>query len=169
MKKQVILRGLFGAPIGLFITTAIAIGISYSVGNGNFYPVAPALAEHCGSELNAVFFQTVMSLLYGAVFGGASAIWEMERWSLLRQTVTHLDAAQLGRLSGVLWAVPCHLRRYLALDLAPHSQTSETHQSVALKQNRTGRIVCPLLFPVLMLNEKGPDKNGPPLQRGGPF
>ncbi len=109
MKKQVILRGLFGAPIGLFITTAIAIGISYSVGNGSFYPVAPALAEHCGSELNAVFFQTVMSLLYGAVFGGASAIWEMERWSLLRQTVTHLAVVSLTTLPVALllgWMQP---------------------------------------------------------------
>ena len=34
--------------------------------------------------------------LYGAVWAGASVIWEMDDWSLLRQTVTHLLAGSIA-------------------------------------------------------------------------
>ena len=103
MKKKVLTRALFGAPIGLLITNVIAIGISYAVGDGRFYPVTPALEQWCGNELNAVFWQTLVTLLYGAVFGGASVIWDMERWSLLRQTVTHLLVVSLTTLPVALF------------------------------------------------------------------
>ena len=98
MKKTVLTRAMFGAPIGLLITNVIAICISYAVGDGKFYPVTPVFEQWCGNELNAVFHQTIVALFYGAVFGGASVIWEMERWSLLRQTVTHLAIVSLTTL-----------------------------------------------------------------------
>ena len=65
-------------------------------GDGNYYPVVPALAEQCGNEINAVMAQMIASLLYGAVWAGASVIWEMDDWSLLRQTVTHLLAGSIA-------------------------------------------------------------------------
>lgn len=90
MKKKVILRSLLGAPAGVAINYMITILISLAIADGSFYPVVPELAADCGSEMNAVLLQTVFSLLYGAVWGGASVIWEMEKWSLLRMTATHL-------------------------------------------------------------------------------
>ena len=90
MKKKVLMRTLIGAPIGLLISLVIALIISFVIGDGAYYPVIPELAEDCGGELWAVLLQSACSLLYGAAWGGASVIWEMERWSLLRQTVTHL-------------------------------------------------------------------------------
>lgn len=90
MKKKVLLRTLVGAPLGFLISSAIALIISFVIGDGAYYPVIPALIEDCGGELRAVLLQGACSLLYGAAWGGASVIWEMERWSLLRQTVTHL-------------------------------------------------------------------------------
>ena len=65
-------------------------------GDGNYYPVVPALVEQCGNEINAVVAQMIASLLYGAVWAGASVIWEMDDWSLLRQTVTHLLAGSIA-------------------------------------------------------------------------
>ena len=97
MKKLVVLRALMGAPVGLLISTLITIGISAAIGDGQFHPVVPSLAQRCG-ELNAVALQTVVVLLYGAVFSGASVIWEVEKWSLLRQTVTHLLVVSLCTL-----------------------------------------------------------------------
>ena len=47
-------------------------------------------------EMNAVVAQMIASLLYGAVWAGASVIWEMDDWSLLRQTVTHLLAGSIA-------------------------------------------------------------------------
>lgn len=90
MKRTIILRSLLGAPIGLTISYLIPVFLSLAIGDGNYYPIVPALAEICGNEINAVLLQTVCSLLVGAVFGGASAIWQMEEWSLMRMTVTHL-------------------------------------------------------------------------------
>ncbi len=90
MKKKAILRALIGAPIGPALSILISIMISVSLGTGDFYFVVPELTARCGSELNAVILQTCCVLLYGAFWGAASVIWEMERWSLLRQTVTHL-------------------------------------------------------------------------------
>lgn len=90
MKKKIILRSLIGAPIGVTVSYLITVLISLTIADGNFYPVVPELTADCGSELNAVLLQTVFSLLYGAVWGGASVIWDMESWSLLRMTVTHL-------------------------------------------------------------------------------
>ena len=49
----------------------------------------PQFTIICGNELNAVIIQSLCSLLYGAAFAGASVIWEVESWSLLKQTVLH--------------------------------------------------------------------------------
>lgn len=89
MKKKIVLRSLIGAPIGLTISFIMTLIISAIINKGEYYPVQPQLTALCGSELNAVMIQTVCSLIYGAAFGGASVIWEVEGWSLLKQTVMH--------------------------------------------------------------------------------
>lgn len=89
MKRKLIFRCLLGAPIGLTITYLITIVISLIVADGNYYPVVPKLIEECGSEMNAALLQTACSLLYGAAWGGASVIWEAEKWSLMKMTLLH--------------------------------------------------------------------------------
>ena len=94
MKKKIILRCLLGAPIGLFICHIITLNFSvfvnlFTVKKGEYLSVSPNLTTLCGNELNAVIIQTICSLIIGAVFGGASMIWESEKWSLLKQTVLH--------------------------------------------------------------------------------
>ena len=90
MRKEFIKRALIGAPIGVLICQIISIVVSYGINNGSYYAVAPGLTELCGSVTNAVTVQTVCVLVYGGVMAGISVIWDNERWSLLRQTVTHL-------------------------------------------------------------------------------
>ena len=82
-------RALIGMPIGLLISTVITIIISLCKGDGHYYAVVPTLIEDCGSEINAVLIQFLCSLLYGAVFAGATVIWETD-WSLTKMTVIHL-------------------------------------------------------------------------------
>ena len=89
MKKKIIMRSLLGMPISVSVSLLITIIISYSIGDSNFHAVAPQLMEYCGNEINAVFWQFIFLLVYGAVWGGISVIWEMENWSILRQTATH--------------------------------------------------------------------------------
>jgi ABC-type antimicrobial peptide transport system permease subunit len=95
MKKKVATRCLIGALIGLAISNLIAIVISLIVGDGRFYAVVPELIADCGTEINAVLLQTICSLLYGAAWAGASIVWEVDNWSILRQTITHLIICSL--------------------------------------------------------------------------
>ena len=89
MKRKILLRCLVGGPIGIAITCLTTLLISFGIGDGNYYPIVPELAEICGGELNAVAVQMLCAFLYGAVWGGASVIWEADNWSLLRMTLTH--------------------------------------------------------------------------------
>ena len=96
MKKKVLIRCLIGAPIGVAISTMITIVISLTAGDGNFYAVVPELIADCGTEINAVLLQAICSLLYGAAWAGASVIWEIDTWSILRQTAAHLIVCSLS-------------------------------------------------------------------------
>ena len=95
--KRAGLRGLMGMPIGVTISLAITIVISLIIGKGDYVPVVPQLIQECGSEISAVIAQTVCSLLYGAVYAGASVVWETD-WSLLKMTAVHFAVCSLGAL-----------------------------------------------------------------------
>jgi hypothetical protein len=89
MKKKAIQRGLLGIPHGITIGYLITILISLIYGYGNFHPVAPPLVEYFESVISAVVAQTFLCALIGGISAGASIIWEIDRWSLARQTGTN--------------------------------------------------------------------------------
>lgn len=95
MKKKLISRGLLGFPIGIAIGFAIPIAISLCVGDGNYYPVTPELIAAAGNELNAVILQTVLCGIMGSGFAMASLIWEMDSWSLAKQSGIYFTIACL--------------------------------------------------------------------------
>lgn len=86
MKKKILTRGLIGFPIGIAIGVVITIIISICIGKGAFYPVRPELSETMGSELNAVILQTALCGIIGSGFAMASVIWELDSWSLIKQS-----------------------------------------------------------------------------------
>lgn len=86
MKKQIIKRGLFGFPVGIAIGFVITIIISACAGDGNFYPATPGLINTMGNELNAVILQTALCGIMGTGFAMASVIWELDSWSLAKQS-----------------------------------------------------------------------------------
>ena len=96
MRKEILKRCLLGAPLGLAISTIITIIISLTVGDGRYYAVVPSLAQDMGSDINAVILQAVLSMIYGAAWGGASVVWDAEGWSLLKMTVVHLVVTSLA-------------------------------------------------------------------------
>ena len=98
MLKKAFFRALLGAPIGICIGILVPIIISICMGDGAYHPVHPGLVEACGGELRAVILQTAAAAFYGGVWCGATAIWEQDNWSLLRQTVTHLLVYSLSAL-----------------------------------------------------------------------
>ena len=102
MRRVILLRALRGAPVGLLICHFITLVISLRHGNGTYLAVPQELIADWGGELNAVLIQTGLCLAYGAMWGGASVIWEIERWSPLRMTLTHL-AVTAGSTLPVAW------------------------------------------------------------------
>lgn len=91
MKKKIIFRSLVGAPIGVTVSLIITIIFSLCLGQGEYFPAPHELINWCGgNETSAVILQLACSLVVGAVCGGSSVIWEIEKWSLLKQTLIHL-------------------------------------------------------------------------------
>ncbi len=86
MKKKMILRGILGFPVGITIGYFITIFISLGWGNGEYVPCVPDLIAVMGSEINAVLFQALLCGLLGTGFAACSVIWEMDHWSLVKQT-----------------------------------------------------------------------------------
>ena len=86
MKKKLIGRGLIGFPVGIAIGYVITVIISICIGDGFFHPVNPELVNKMGSELNAILIQTGLSGIMGTGFAMASVIWEIDKWSIAKQT-----------------------------------------------------------------------------------
>ena len=90
MKNKILFRSLVGSPIGVTISLIITIIFSLCMGHGEYFPAPPELIDWCGdNEITAAIVQMICSLLVGAVSGGSSVIWEIEKWSLLKQTLIH--------------------------------------------------------------------------------
>lgn len=96
MKTKILKRALIGAPIGVTISVIISIIISLFKGDGSYHAIPPQLTNVIGNEITSFIVQTLCTMLYGAVWAGASAIWDNEKWSILRQTVTHLVVCSIS-------------------------------------------------------------------------
>lgn len=86
MKRKIILRSMLGFPIGLSIGYVITILSSLLFANGYYTPCAPELTVVMRSEINAVLLQALLCGILGSGFAAASVIWEMDDWSLVKQT-----------------------------------------------------------------------------------
>lgn len=86
MKKNVLQRALLGIPLGISLGYVITILISLINGNGEYFSVPPQLVLDLGNEINAVLMQTLLCGILGGGFAAASVIWELEDWSLAKQT-----------------------------------------------------------------------------------
>lgn len=86
MKKKIVLRSILGVPIGIAIGYVITIIISLGWSDGTYLPCTPELVFAMGSEIHAVVLQTFLCGVLGAGFAASSVIWEIENWSLVKQT-----------------------------------------------------------------------------------
>ena len=86
MKKKIVLRSLLGFPIGIAVGYLITIFISLVWADGYYSPCMPELISAVGNEINAVILQTVLCGVLGTGFGAGSVIWEMDDWSIVKQT-----------------------------------------------------------------------------------
>lgn len=84
--KNFLKRAAFGFPLGIAIGHMITIFGSYFWGNGDFAPCATAMIATVGNEINAVMLQTLLCGILGAAFSGGTIVWEVENWSLAKQS-----------------------------------------------------------------------------------
>ena len=87
--KKIVSRVLYSFPIGISCSVGISLLLSLIFGEGKYYPFASPLVSFTGSEVKAMLMQTILSGILGSVFGGMSFIWEIERWSILKQTAVY--------------------------------------------------------------------------------
>ena len=88
MKRKLILRVVWGFPMGIAIGQCMSLLASAILGQGTFVVCMPAFVEMVGSELGAVALQTFLCGLLGAAGAGGSVVWETD-WGILRQTGTN--------------------------------------------------------------------------------
>ena len=86
MKKKIMKRMWIGLPVGIAMGYIITLIISACIGDGSFYPVAPELVRKMSNELDAAILQTVLCAILGVGFAAASVIWELDSWSLAKQS-----------------------------------------------------------------------------------
>ena len=87
MRKQALLRAAVGFPTGIAIGQAICVLLSLFWGQGRYLACMPQLIEALGDEARAVAVQTLVCGVIGSACAAGSIIWQLERWSLLRQTI----------------------------------------------------------------------------------
>lgn len=86
MKRKMIKRSILGFPLGIAMGYFITILISLVWANGYYSPCVPELISIMGNEINAVILQTVLCGILGTGFAAGSVIWEMDNWSIVKQT-----------------------------------------------------------------------------------
>lgn len=86
MRKKILLRAAIGFPIGIAIGYGITILISLTFADGYYSPCVPELVTAMGNEINAVIVQALLCGLLGIGFGASSVIWELEHWSIAKQS-----------------------------------------------------------------------------------
>lgn len=96
--KKAMLRGAAGFPLGVFISYTIGLVESLCYGGwntGDFLSVPPSLISQAGNEVRAVVLEFMLSGLIGFAFAAGSAIFQIDRWSLAKQTVCHFILVSL--------------------------------------------------------------------------
>lgn len=90
MKRKLLVRSAIGFPLGVVICFVIA-GIIGTLGaaDGTIHLCSPLLIKAVGGLAPAIVIQAVVSGLFGAVSIGSTAVYEIERWSILKSTAVH--------------------------------------------------------------------------------
>ena len=89
IKKAVAKRAILGFIYGVFIGQTILIMESLFMRDGNFYAVSNSLLQLAGTKIGAVIIQYFLTGLIGTTFAATTVIFEMDSWSLLRQSILH--------------------------------------------------------------------------------
>ena len=89
-KSRVIFLSSMGFALGMMIGTIItAVTTTMEYADGNVYLCSKEFNAFIGNPLLAFVIQALVSGTYGMIGMGGSSVYYIERWSILRATVTH--------------------------------------------------------------------------------
>ena len=95
MIKRALIRGIRGFICATAINVILAIIIMAFANDPNFVPLVPDYAARFTSVYMALLVQFVLIGLTSAAFGAGSVILEIERWSLLKQSIIYFIVTTL--------------------------------------------------------------------------
>lgn len=98
MLKTIIKRFFLGFIYEVFATNVISILFSINIGNGSYYHIAPGIMQICNTELAAVILQFFLAGILGGVFGLATVFWEIDSWSIAKQTIINFTTTTVTML-----------------------------------------------------------------------
>ncbi len=95
MIKRALIRGIRSFICATAINVILAIIIMAFANDPNFVPLVPDYAARFTSVYMALLVQFVLIGLTSAAFGAGSVILEIERWSLLKQSIIYFIVTML--------------------------------------------------------------------------
>ena len=96
-KQRVIMLSSIGFGLGVIVGTIIAAFTgTISHADGTMYLCAPEFIEAVGDPLTAFTIQALVLGIQGVLAMGGSAVYSIEKWSVLRCTLTHYLAVMAG-------------------------------------------------------------------------
>ena len=92
-KSRVIFLSSLGFALGMMLGTVItAVTATMEYADGTVYLCSKEFNAFIGDPLLAFVIQALVSGIYGMIGMGGSSVYYIERWSILRATVSHFIA-----------------------------------------------------------------------------
>jgi hypothetical protein len=95
--KKILYRGAGGFVIGVFLGQLTQLILSLLIGNGMFLPVTSTFGSYFEMEIIAVIIQFFLTGLIGVALALGSFIFDISKWSLIKQHMVHLVS------TGLVW------------------------------------------------------------------
>ncbi|MDD2960239.1 MAG: DUF3021 domain-containing protein [Lachnospiraceae bacterium] len=135
MVKRAIHRAVSSFHYAVTLNVVITAILLFMDGDAGFLPVLPEFAARFATPVLAMIVQWLLIGCTGAAFGGFSVLLELERWSLLKQSVIYFV------LTSVVWvpvAVTCWgLGTYVSSFVSVITSYSISYAVVWIIQYRT--------------------------------
>ncbi len=89
--RRGLVRFATGFPIGMLIGVLLPTWIlTKTAGDGTIHIVPEELIQIMGGEMEALLMTAILSGLLGGISMGFTAFYLIDRWSLLRSTLSHM-------------------------------------------------------------------------------
>lgn len=120
MLKNALVRGLNGFAYAIAVNVILVLLIIMIVDEPDFVPLVPDYAAHFDSKMKALLLQIVLIGLTSAAFGVGSVILEIERWSLIKQSIIYFIITTLVWLpvSIFCWRIDKYTTAFISIILS---------------------------------------------------